>query len=160
LRYDKGVQAQHVETLIDLRRRQPRIKGNCDAAAGYCHDCENRLGALRHEHPDPGVAIESCRTKLQADIVQLELKIVVRQRRKRGRDYRRLVWKPTGNATDDLAQRELGLRDRAVTGGRALGADHASRLLVLQEQFTNPSQLLCAETKRFHCNGEEAHRLN
>jgi hypothetical protein len=84
LRHEKSVQAQHVETLIDLRRGQPRIKRNRDAAARYCHNGENRLQAVRHEHTDPGVAIEPSQTQLPPDIVQLALKIVVRQRRKRG----------------------------------------------------------------------------
>jgi hypothetical protein len=128
LRYEKSVQAQHVETLIDLRRGQPWVKRNRDAAAGHCHDGEKRLRAVRHEHPDAGVAIKPSQTQLPADVVQLELKTVVCQRRERGGDDRRLVWEPTGSPTDDLAQRELGFRRCATAGGRGfLGADHASR---------------------------------
>jgi hypothetical protein len=129
LRHEKSVQAQHVETLIDLRLGQPRIKRNRDAAAGDCNDGENRVRAVRHEYPDPGVAIEPSQTQLPADAVQLALKIAVRQGRKRGGDDRRLVWEKTGSPTDDLAQRELVFRLCAVAGGRgSLGADHASRL--------------------------------
>jgi hypothetical protein len=108
LRHEKSAQAQHVEALIDLRRRQPRIKRNRYATAGYCHDGENRLRAVRHQQSDPGVAIESGQTQLPADVVQLALKIVVRQRHERGRDDRRLVWEQAGSPTDDLAQREFG----------------------------------------------------
>ena len=105
LRHEKSVQAQHVETLIDLRRGQSRIKRNRDAAAGYRNDGENRLGAVRHEYPDPGAAIEPSQTQLPADTVQLALKIAVRQRRKRGGDDRRLMWELICSPTDSLAQR-------------------------------------------------------
>ncbi|KRQ95035.1 hypothetical protein CP49_32630 [Bradyrhizobium valentinum] len=104
LRQEKSVQAQHVETLINLRLGQSWIKRNRDAAAGYRHDGENRIRAVRHEYPDPGVAIEPSQTQLPADAVQLALKIAVRQGRKRGGDNRRLMWERTGSPTDDLAQ--------------------------------------------------------
>jgi len=88
LRHEKSVQAQHVETLIDLRWWQPRIQRDRDAAARYCHDGEYNLRAIRHEHPDPGAAIEPSQTQLPAEVVQLALKISVRQRRKLGGDDR------------------------------------------------------------------------
>ena len=105
MRHEKSIQAQHVETLIDFRPGQSRIKRNRDAAAGYPHDGENRLRAVRHEYPDPGIAVKACQTQLPADTVQLALKIAVRQRRKRGGDDRRLMWERTCSPTDGLAQR-------------------------------------------------------
>src|SRR5262249_40377501 len=146
LRHEKSVQVQHVEMLIDLRRGQPRVKRNRNAAAGYCHEGENRTRAVRHEHPDPGVAIEPSQTQLPAYVVQLALKILICQRRKRGGDDRRLVWKPAGTPTDDLAQREMGFRLCAIARGRgSLGGQYP-----LPELGTS-----VAETVRSHCNRTE-----
>ena len=147
---------------MQLRRGQPWIKRNRDAAAGYCHDGENRLRTVRHEHPDPGVAIEPSQTQLPADVVQLALKTLVRQRRKRGGDDRRLAWEPAGSPTDDLAQRELGQLCAIAGGRRSRGADHASRLPVSQIPLSELNQenvTAVTEAARSHCNRQAAKRV-
>src|SRR5262245_54651431 len=78
LRDQNGAQPQHGEALIDLCRGQPWIERNRGAAAGDCHNGENRLRTVRHEHPDPGAAIEPTQTQLPADFVRPALKIAVR----------------------------------------------------------------------------------
>ncbi|KRP85250.1 hypothetical protein AOQ73_39325 [Bradyrhizobium pachyrhizi] len=138
LQHNEGAQVQHVETLLDFRLGEAWVERNRDATAGDCDDGENRLRAVRHQDPDPGITIETGQAQPPADRVQLAFKTVVCQRLESARDDRRLVRKPTGSSTYDLAYCEPGFRLPMVASVEALGTHGGARRLVVQKHSVLP----------------------
>ncbi|ODM75257.1 hypothetical protein A6X20_33375 [Bradyrhizobium elkanii] len=138
LQHNEGAQVQHVETLLDFRLGEAWVEGHRGGTAGDCHDGESRFRAVRHQDPDPGIAVETGQAQPPAECVQLAFKTAVCQRLESARDDRRLVRKPTGSSTDDLAYCESGFRLPTVARADGLGTRGGGRRFVVQKHSVLP----------------------